>query len=59
MPHAHASGFPSPCVLLSDRITPVGQEPAPDPFVIRRAQTTEGNTHHDDGDRGGQAPALR
>ena len=31
-----------------------------DPFVIRRAQTTAGgNTHRDDGDRGGQAPALR
>ena len=26
MPHAHASGFPSPCVLLSDCITPVGQD---------------------------------
>ena len=26
MPHAHASGFPSPCVLLSERITPVGQD---------------------------------
>ena len=26
MPHAHASGFPSPCVLLSDCITAVGQD---------------------------------
>ena len=26
MPHAHASGCPSPCVWLADRITPVGQE---------------------------------
>ena len=26
MPHAQASGFPSPCVLLSDCITPVVQE---------------------------------
>ena len=34
--------------------------PDPDPFVIRRSQTTEwGNTHRDDRQRGGQAPALR
>ena len=26
MPHAHASGFPSPSVLLSDFPTPVGQD---------------------------------
>ena len=26
MPHAHARGFPSPCVLLSNLITPVGQD---------------------------------
>ena len=26
MPHAHASGFPPPCVLLSERITPVDQD---------------------------------
>ena len=26
MPHAHASGFPSPCVWLADRLTPVGQD---------------------------------
>ena len=26
MPHAQASGFPSPSVLLSDRIIPVGQD---------------------------------
>ena len=26
MPHAHARGFPSPCVWLSDRITLVGQD---------------------------------
>ena len=26
MPHAHARGFPSPCVLVSERITPVGQD---------------------------------
>ena len=26
MPHAHASGFPSPCVLLADRIPSVGQD---------------------------------
>ena len=26
MPHAHARGFPSPCVWLSDRVTPVGQD---------------------------------
>ena len=26
MPHAHASGFPSPCVWLAERITPVGQD---------------------------------
>ena len=26
MPHAQASGFPSLCVWLSDRITPVGQD---------------------------------
>ena len=32
--------------------------PDPDPFVIRRSQTTEVETH-DDGTRGGQAPALR
>ena len=26
MPHAHASGFPSPCVWRVDRITYVGQD---------------------------------
>ena len=26
MPHAQASGFPSPCVWLSNLITPVGQD---------------------------------
>ena len=26
MPHAHPSGFPSPCVWPSDRVTPVVQE---------------------------------
>ena len=26
MPHAHPSGFPSPCVLLSDCIPPVVQD---------------------------------
>ena len=26
MPHAQASGFPSPCVWLADRLTPVGQD---------------------------------
>ena len=26
MPHAQASGFPSPCVLLSDLLTSVGQD---------------------------------
>ena len=41
MPHAYASGFPSPCVLLSDFLTSVVQ----DPFVIRRAQTTAAETH--------------
>ena len=42
-----------PCVLLSDLITPVGQDrlklwhlPSdPDLFVIRRSQTTDGETH--------------
>ena len=34
--------------------------PDPDPFVIRRSQTTGSKTSPlDDGDRGGQAPALR
>ena len=33
--------------------------PDPELFVIRRAQTTDGETHRDDGTRGGQAPALR
>ena len=34
--------------------------PDPDLFVIRRSQTTDrGNTHWDDRQRGGQAPALR
>ena len=33
--------------------------PDPDPFVIRRSQTTEMETHRDDGARGGLSPALR
>ncbi len=60
MPHAHPSGFPSPCVLLADLVTPVGQ----DRLILTRSgagapELQMGNTHRDDGDRGGQAPALR
>ena len=60
MPHAPASGFPSPCVLLADLVTPVGQDRLILP-VCDQAITNyrKGNTHRDDGDRGGQAPALR
>ena len=61
MPHAQASGFPSPCVWLADRLTPVGQDRLKFWPVCAQASTnySEGNTHRDDGDRGGQAPALR
>ena len=54
MPHAHASGFPSPCVWLADRISPVGQDRlilicsgSGDPELQRWARCLLiGETHH-------------
>ncbi len=65
MPHAHASGFPSPSFRAPDSLPSVGQERLLlTRFGSGRSRTTEWE-HRDqevsptNNDRGGQAPALR
>ena len=45
MPHAHASGFPSPSFWCQTASLCRSGSPDPDLFVIRRSQTTEAETH--------------